>query len=414
MADRTLAIRLAVVDGGKVKAELKDVGDTGDRALRRIETAARPASRALLALDGAAGEVRGSLQGLAGRLGPLGTALTALGPAGLAAGAALAGVGLVLTRGLQEAAQADQSYRRLEAVLRATGQASGLTAREITSFADGLERSTLATAESVQDAAAVLATFRSVAGDTFTRALTLAQDLSAVFGQDLSASATQLGKALEEPVQGITALRRVGVSFTASQRELIASLVETGQTAQAQKVILDALEQQVGGAGAAEAGGLTGATNRLSDAWGNLLEAIGQTPAVSGTAEGALGLLARSLEGLTSFFDEQPIAERIVAANRELIAAENELARLQAGGPGTPLIGQRQFLAEQEEKVAALRHEVEALTDQARGEAESFAGEQRAAEAGQTSRRGGAAGRAGHGPAPRARPPARAAGNQPG
>ncbi|MGE3291349.1 MAG: phage tail tape measure C-terminal domain-containing protein, partial [Geminicoccaceae bacterium] len=383
MADRALAIRLAVVDGGKVKAELKDVGEVGDRALRRIETAARPASRALLALDGAAGEVRGSLQGLAGRLGPLGAALTALGPAGLAAGAALAGVGLVLTRGLQEAAQADQSYRRLEAVLRATGQASGLTAREITGFADGLERTTLATAESVQDAASVLATFRSVAGETFTRALTLAQDLSAVFGQDLSASATQLGKALEEPVQGITALRRVGVSFTASQRELIASLIETGQTAQAQKVILDALEQQVGGAGAAEAGGLTGAANRLADAWGNLLEAIGQTPAVSGAAEGALGLLSRAMEGLTTFFDEQPIAERIVAANRELLAAEDELARLKAGGPGTPLIGQRQFLAEQEAKVAALRQEVENLLDQARGAADSFAGEQRAAAAGQ-------------------------------
>jgi lambda family phage tail tape measure protein len=183
-------------------------------------------------------------------------------------------------------------------------------------------------------------------------------------------------------VQGITALRRVGVSFTASQRELIASLVETGQQAQAQNVILDALEQQVGGAGAAEAGGLTGAVNRLADAWGNLLEAIGQTPAVSGTAEGALGLLSRAMEGLTTLFDEQPIAERIVAANKELIAAENELARLQVGGPGTPLIGQRQFLAEPEEKVAALRREVEALTEQARGEAESFAGEQRAAEVG--------------------------------
>lgn len=175
----------------------------------------------------------------------------------------------------------------------------------------------------------------------------------------------------------------MGVSFTASQRELIASPAETGQTAQAQKVILDALEQQVGGAGAAEAGGLTGATNRLADAWGDLLEAIGQTPAVSGTAEGALGLLSRSLEGLTSFFDKQPISERIVAANKELIAAENELARLQAGSPGTPLIGQRQFLGEQEAKVAALRQEVEGLLDQARGAAESFAGEQRNAEAGQ-------------------------------
>ena len=148
-------------------------------------------------------------------------------------------------------------------------------------------------------------------------------------------------------------------------------------------MILDALEQQVGGAGAAEAGGLTGATNRLADAWGNLLEAIGQTPVVSGTAEGALGLLSRAMEGLASFLDEQPIAERIVAANKELIAAENELARLQAGGPGTPLIGQRQFLAEQEAKVEQLRGEVESLLDQARGAAESFAGEQRTAQAGQ-------------------------------
>ncbi len=175
-----------------------------------------------------------------------------------------------------------------------------------------------------------------------------------------------------------------GVSFTASQRELIASLVETGQTAQAQKVILDALEQQVGGAGAAEAGGLTGATNRLVGCLGQ--PAGGDRPDAGGVGHGrgcAGPAVARSLEGLTSFFDEQPIAERIVAANRELIAAENELARLQAGGPGTPLIGQRQFLAEQEAKVAALRQEVEGLLDQARGAAESFAGEQRAAEAGQ-------------------------------
>ena len=137
-------------------------------------------------------------------------------------------------------------------MLKATGDASGLTAGEIANFAEEMEAATLASAESVMDAASILATFRSVAGDTFTRALRLAQDLAAVFGQDLRGSAVQLGKALEDPVEGINALRRVGVSFTASQRDLIASLVETGQTAAAQKVILDALEQQVGGAGAAE------------------------------------------------------------------------------------------------------------------------------------------------------------------
>ena len=161
MADRSLAIRLAVIDGGKVKAELRDVGETGSRSLKRIEDAARPASRALQALDGVAGEVRGGLEAMSGRLGPLGAGLSRLGPAGVAAAAALAGFGVVMTKGIEEAAKADQSYRRLEAVLKATGYASGLTAKQIAEFSDGIERSTLATAEGVQDAAAILATFRT-------------------------------------------------------------------------------------------------------------------------------------------------------------------------------------------------------------------------------------------------------------
>jgi hypothetical protein len=373
---------LAVVDGGKVKAELRDVGESGQRSLRRIEEASRPASRALLAVDGAAGQVRGSLKGLTGRLGPLGGALRGLGPAGLAAGAALTGMGLVLGRGVQEAVEAERSYNRLQAVLRATGFASGLTSREIRSFAEEMERTTLATAEAVQDAASVLATFRSVSVDTFTRAIRLAQDLSTVFGQDLRGSATKLGKALEEPIQGISALRRVGVSFTSSQRELIETLVRTDQTAEAQRVILDALEQQVGGASLAEASGLTGAANRLSDAWGNLLKAIGRTDAVSGTATGALNVLARATERVLSIFDEEPIAVRIVALNRQLVEAQDELARLEAGGLGTPMIGQRLFIDEQRQRVAELQRQVDALIEQARVETESFADEQRRAEAG--------------------------------
>ncbi len=382
MAERNLSVRLSVIDGGKVKAELKDVGESGERSLKRIEDAASPASRGLQALDGAAGQVRGSLEGLNGRLGPLGAALSRLGPIGLAAGAALAGIGVVLTRGVQEAAEADRSYRRLEAVLRATGNASGLTAHQIADFAEGLEHSTLASAEAVKDAAAVLATFRSVSGDTFTRALSLAQDLSTVFGQDLSSSATQLGKALENPIEGISALRRVGVSFTASQKELIASLVETGQTAEAQKVILDALQQQVGGAGAAEAGGLTGAANHLSDAWGDLLKAIGRTPAVSNLAEGSLTILARGLENITRLFAEKPIAEQIVAANRKLIAAQDELAKLQSSLGGDQGSGAQRQLESARSEVARLNAEVNALIARARSEAGAFASEQRQAEAG--------------------------------
>jgi hypothetical protein len=62
---------------------------------------------------------------------------------------------------------------------------TGLSGKQIAGFADEIEASTLATAEQVQDAAGVLATFRSVAGETFTRTMTLAQDMSAVFGTGL-------------------------------------------------------------------------------------------------------------------------------------------------------------------------------------------------------------------------------------
>jgi len=382
-AERNLSVRLAVIDGGKVRAELRDVGETGERALKRIEQSARPASKALQALDGAAGEVRGSLEATAGRLGPLGAALTRLGPAGLVAGAALGGIVFGLKASLEAAAEAEASYRRLEAVLKATGDASGLTAGQIANFAEEMEAATLASAESVMDAAAILATFRSVAGDTFTRALRLAQDLAAVFGQDLRGSAVQLGKALEDPVEGINALRRVGVSFTASQRDLIASLVETGQTAAAQKVILDALEQQVGGAGAAEATGLTGAANRLSDAWGNLLKEIGKTSVAAGLAEGALDVLARALDGWRGLIADDPISERIVAANRALIEAEDRLDRMRSAAGeragATAIIAIRQ----QEARVAYLRSQVEGLIAEARVEAERFDQEQRRVEQGQ-------------------------------
>ena len=249
----------------------------------------------------------------------------------------------------------------------------------------GIEASTLATAEGVQDAAAILATFRSIAGETFTRTLGLAQDLAAVFGQDLRSSAVQLGKALEDPVQGITALRRVGVSFSASQRELIGTLVETGQVAEAQRLILDALERQVGGAGSAEATGLTGATNRLADAWGNLLEAIGRTPAFTRVVEGTLADVSQLLEGLTGALEDDPIAERIARAADRLTRAREDLARLQAGGPGTPMLGQRFALEEQQERVRLLEAELEALQRLKSEQDRQTAAEQARADAGRAA-----------------------------
>ncbi|MFH1157602.1 MAG: phage tail tape measure C-terminal domain-containing protein [Pseudomonadota bacterium] len=377
MTERNLAIRLTVLDGGKVKAELREIGDSGERALKKIELAGQPTSRTLLAINAAANDVRGSVTSLTGRLGPLGSALSVIGPAGLAAGVALAGIVFGLKESIQAAEEAERSYNRLEAVLKATGNASGLTARQIAASANLIEASTLATAEQVQDAAAVLATFRSVAGDTFTRTLRLAQDMAAVFGGDLNSRVTQLGKALEDPVDGLSALTRVGIKFTASQRELIESLAETGRQAEAQKIVLDVLEQRVGGAGAAETKGLTGATNRLSDAWDNLLKDIGKTRIVSGSAETALKGLSIAIESVRDVLKEDTFGEKVFGLNKQILNAEDRLEDLRKNSP----YSNDRLIGAQEARVAQLRAELDKVLADAKTNAKAIAEEQNKADA---------------------------------
>jgi lambda family phage tail tape measure protein len=376
MTQRNLSVRLALEGGQQVKRELQEVGQTGQRALQRVRDASQPASKGLLAVDAASREVQASLNRFAGELGPVGRGLSALGPAGLAAGAAIGGVVLALRQGLDAAAEAEQRMFRLEGVLRATGHASGLTARELEQFAIGLDRSTLVAKNDVLEAAGALATFRSISGETFKDTLRLAQDLAAVFGGDLRGQVALLGRALEDPIQGLSALRRVGVSFTKSQREAIAAMAEAGDVASAQRAILVELERQVGGAGAAEAQGLKGAIDGLSLAWRLMLEEIGKTPAVTGVVSGAIDLVRRSLEGWTRILGGGAIAEQIVATNRELLEAEARLERLRASGSD-------RLLHAQELRVQRLRQDLDTLLAQASAEAESFGQERREAEAGQ-------------------------------
>lgn len=97
MAERNLSIRLSVVDGGKVKAELSEIGEKGERSLKKIEAASTPASSGLKLLSSAANDAKYQLQVATDRLGLLGSVLGKLGPAGLIAGAGIAAVGVGIT-----------------------------------------------------------------------------------------------------------------------------------------------------------------------------------------------------------------------------------------------------------------------------------------------------------------------------
>lgn len=336
MAERRASVRLQVVGGTEAKAELASVGAEGQRSLERITRATQPASAGLRVVDAVAGEARQSVEQFAARAGVAGTALSALGAVGAVAAAGVGAVVAALAAGVREFEQKERAFLRLEQVIRATGHAAGITAGEIRDIADELESTTLAGDTDVMGAGAVLATFRAISGDEFKRALRAAQDLAAVFGQDIQSAAVQLGKALEDPINGITALRRVGVSFTASQKEMIAEMVRVGDIAGAQRIVLETLEQQVGGAGAAEAGGVSGAFHRASAATGNILAKLAEVTGAAGFAQGALDGLAGAVNAVTNALsrmnDEGDVGQVVVRLNRQLIQAQDYLKHLEEAG----------------------------------------------------------------------------------
>ena len=193
------------------------------------------------------------------------------GPAFLAAGAAVA---KFASDSIALAKEQIRVETQLDTVLRSTGQAAGVSAEEVKKLASELQGLTNFGDEATIAGQNLLLTFTNIGQDVFPRATTTMLDMSAALGTDLRSSAIQLGKALNDPVQGIGALQRVGVSFTESQRETIKTLAETGEVAQAQALILAELERQFGGSAEA-AREADGGFIAMQNALGDLQEVIG-------------------------------------------------------------------------------------------------------------------------------------------
>lgn len=295
MAEKGVAIRLSLEDAAVVRRALEQLGETGEKALKRIQEAGTRAGPGLQALGAVAGDLRGKLEGAASSLGPAAAGLSRLGVAGLATGAALGGMVTLFKAGITAAEESARSFARLEAVLKATGNAIGVSGKQIAEVAEEIEKTTLASAEAAIDAAGALATFGTVAGQNFGRTLRAAQDLAAVFGGDIRGAALSLGKALDDPIRALDSLRKQGIAFSQAEREQVAALQRAGREFEAQALILDKVEKRVGGAAAAERTGVSGAVKGLTDAWSDLLKELGRTPSVVKPIEFVLGMVESGL-----------------------------------------------------------------------------------------------------------------------
>lgn len=239
----------------------------------------------------AASVLQGPLNGVSGRLSFIASGMRMVGPAGLALGVGIA----AMTTGIFKAVGASENYIRsqakLEAQVKTTGNSVGLTTQQLLRMSEEVASSTLASSEGIRQAQGQLLRFTSVTGDEFGRAIRLAQDYVAVTGGDVAGAAERLGRILEEPREAFSRLRREGIHLSQTQRELITTLMETGQTAKAQGIILSELESRFGGVGTAENIGLTGATDSFGQTWDQMLREISLTESVVRAASGSLGYL---------------------------------------------------------------------------------------------------------------------------
>jgi len=193
----------------------------------------------------------------------------------VAAGVAVA-AGAIGYKLASAAYESQKVMAQTNAIIKATGGAANVTATQVSNLSEKLSMQIGVDDELIQKSANLLLTFKQVQNQVgennniFDRAVITAQDLGNVFGS-ADAAAMQLGKALSDPVKGITALRRAGINFTEQQKEQIKTLVASGDVLGAQKLILAEVESQVGGTAAATATGF----DRMKVAMGNVAEEFG-------------------------------------------------------------------------------------------------------------------------------------------
>ena len=182
---------------------------------------------------------------------------------------AVAGVLRTIVGATEEQAQAVAQLERGLANLE--GQ-TGLTSAGLQAHAADLQQVTTAGDEATIRLQSLLLTFRKIDDTNFNRVVEASLDLAAAIGQEPRDAALQLGKALEDPVQGLTALRRSGTVFSQEQTRVIRALADTNRLADAQALILAEVERQYRGAARAQRETVGGAAAALRNAFGDLLE----------------------------------------------------------------------------------------------------------------------------------------------
>lgn len=227
---------------------------------------------------GTLGSTATKTSGIMGKLGSMGVPLAA----GLGAAVFMIGKAFV-----QAGIEAERVNAQTTAGLTSTGGAANVTLSDIRGLADGIMSYSGIGDEAIQTGENMLLTFTNIrnevgaGNDIFDQATMAMADMATKMNggvtpaaEQMSQTAIQMGKALNDPIKGITALSRVGVAFTAEQKAQITTLVQTGRILEAQKIILGELTTEFGGSAKAMGSTFMGQWNIMKESVMNVVETI--------------------------------------------------------------------------------------------------------------------------------------------
>lgn len=273
-------------------------------------------------------KTRAGLRGFDKDAGRAGKAAGQIGT-GIKRGAviAAAGIGFLAAQvaiGLDSLSQLESQTAQTNAVLKSTKGAAGISAAAVGTLAQKYESMNATIGDEViRNVENLMLTFTNIKGKAFEPTLAAILNMNQALGggpEGLQGVALKVGRALSDPVKGITALTRSGVVFTDQQKKQITALVKSGHLLDAQKIVLKELNTEFGGSFLAGGNTTAGKIAKFTDSIDDLQRALATAllPTIGKVADKLSAFLAdpkvvaevsKLGENIASLFSDKNIAE---------------------------------------------------------------------------------------------------------
>lgn len=301
-----------------------DAKKTGDSLNKNVSERFRQAANQ-------AGIFLGPLDGLSGRLNATATAFNSFGIGMTVLATATTAIIATAVKATMVYKEVELSMARTEAMITATGNAAGFTAKELDEMARSIATNTLASTEGVRRAQQMVMAYRNIYGEIFQRTLKLAQDVAELQGSTIESEAKRIAKALQDPIAGLDGLVKIGARYTDEQKEQIKNLVNQNRLHEAQAIVLDGIASRVGGiAESVSAGTIAGQVDYFGQNVSEFMEAIARQSGVAEAFKQTLAQINRGLALTVASLNEPEEYDALVSAQERAIAATERLAKAEA------------------------------------------------------------------------------------